>query len=103
MEASKDIVSDAFEFIWANYAKIDKATAKSYLYIYVRNKSIDFLRHQNIHEQYVQIYSELTKSYVETEYLEQDERMMHISKAMEKRRLHIPGIFSKNVIFNDKK
>ena len=48
MEASKDIVSDAFEFIWANYAKIDKATAKSYLYIYVRNKSIDFLRHQNI-------------------------------------------------------
>lgn len=64
--------------------KIDKATAKSYLYIYVRNKSIDFLRHQNIHEQYVQIYSELTQSYVETEYLEQDERMMHISKAMEK-------------------
>ena len=45
MEASKDIVSDAFEFIWANYAKIDKATAKSYLYVYVRNKSIDFLRH----------------------------------------------------------
>ena len=84
MEASKDIVSDAFEFIWANYAKIDKATAKSYLYVYVRNKSIDFLRHQNTHEQYVQIYSELTKSYVETEYLEQDERMMHISKAMEK-------------------
>lgn len=33
---------------------------------------------------YVQIYSELTQSYVETEYLEQDERMMHISKAMEK-------------------
>ena len=26
----------------------------------------------------------MTKSYVETEYLEQDERMMHISKAMEK-------------------
>jgi len=73
MEASKDIVSDAFEFIWANYAKIDKATAKSYLYVYVRNKSIDFLRHQNTHEQYVQIYSELTKSYVETEYQEQDE------------------------------
>ena len=35
MEASKDIVSDAFEFIWTNYAKIDKATARSYLYIYM--------------------------------------------------------------------
>lgn len=84
MEASKDIVSDAFEFIWINYAKIDKATAKSYLYIYVRNKSIDFLRHQNTHEQYIQLYSELTKTYVEMEYQEQDERMMNISKAMEK-------------------
>ena len=40
MEASKDIVSDAFEFIWANYAKIDKATAKSYLYVYVRTKAL---------------------------------------------------------------
>ena len=69
MEASKDIVSDAFEFIWNNYAKIDKATAKSYLYVYVRNKSID---------------SELTKTYVETEYQEQDERMLSISRAMEK-------------------
>lgn len=84
MEASKDIVSDAFEFIWNNYAKIDKATAKSYLYVYVRNKSIDFLRHQNIHEQYIQLYSELTKTYVETEYQEQDERMLSISRAMEK-------------------
>lgn len=92
MEASKDIVSDAFEFIWANYAKIDKATAKSYLYVYVRNKSIDFLRHQSTHEQYVQIYSELTKSYVETEYQEQDERMMHISKAMEKLTPHTKHI-----------
>ena len=50
----------------------------------VRNKSIDFLRHQNIHEQYIQLYSELTKTYVETEYQEQDERMLSISRAMEK-------------------
>ena len=56
MEASKDIASDAFEFIWTNYAKIDKTTAKSYLYVYVRNKCIDYLRHQNVHEQYVQLY-----------------------------------------------
>lgn len=83
-EASKDIVSDAFEFIWTNYARIDKATAKSYLYIYVRNKSIDFLRHQNIEEQYIQLYSALTEDYAETEYQEQDERMIYIRKAMEK-------------------
>lgn len=92
MEASKDIASDAFEFIWANYSKIDKATAKSYLYVYVRNKSIDFLRHQNVHEQCIQVYSELTKSYVETEYKEMDERMLNISKAMEKLTTHTKHI-----------
>ena len=82
MEASKDIASDAFEFIWTNYAKIDKTTAKSYLYVYVRNKCIDYLRHQNVHEQYVQLYIKLTESYTETEYKEYDERMMRIHKAI---------------------
>ena len=82
MEASKDIASDAFEFIWTNYAKIDKTTAKSYLYVYVRNKCIDYLRHQNVHEQYVQLYIKLTESYTETEYKEFDERMMRIHKAI---------------------
>lgn len=82
MEASKDITSDAFEFIWANYTKIDKATAKSYLYIYVRNKCIDYLRHQKVHEQYVQLYIKLTEPHAETEYQEYDERMLRIQKAI---------------------
>lgn len=82
MEASKDIASDAFEFIWNNYAKIDKATAKSYLYIYVRNKCIDYLRHQNVHEQYIQLYTKLTETHTETEYKEYDERMLRIQKAI---------------------
>ena len=102
MEASKDIASDAFEFIWANYSKIDKATAKSYLYVYVRNKSIDFLRHQNVHEQCIQVYSELTKSYVETEYKEMDERMLNISKAMEKLTTHTKHILEECYIHRKK-
>lgn len=81
-EASKDIASDAFEFIWTNYTKINKATAKSYLYIYVRNKCIDYLRHQSVHEQYAQLYLKLTETYTTTEYKEYDERMLRIQKAM---------------------
>lgn len=102
MEASKDIVSDAFEVVWTNYAKIDKATAKSYLYVYVRNKSIDFLRHQNTREQYVQLYTKLTKNYVETEYQEQDERMRHISKAMQKLTPHTKHILEECYIQHKK-
>ena len=54
------------------------------LYYYAFHLINNMEASKNTHEQYVQIYSELTKSYVETEYQEQDERMMHISKAMEK-------------------
>ena len=30
IEASKDIVSDAFEFLWNNYGKVNKVTVKSW-------------------------------------------------------------------------
>ena len=84
IEASKDIVSDAFEFLWNNYGKVNKVTVKSYLYTYVRNKSIDYLRHQNVHQQFVQLYTNLTQDYVETDYQEWDEKMLAIQKAMQK-------------------
>lgn len=88
METSKDIASDAFEYIWANYAKIDKATAKSYLYIHVRNKCIDHLRHQDVHEQYTQLYTTLTDTHAENEYKEMDERMMRVQSVMSKLTAH---------------
>lgn len=84
IEASKDIASDAFEAIWANYAKINKDTAKAYLYVYVRNKCIDFLRHQDVHQQYAKLYAKLTQDYADAEYKEWDERILRIRKAMEK-------------------
>ena len=31
-EVCRDIVSDAFEYLWRNYEKIEEATAKTYLY-----------------------------------------------------------------------
>ena len=92
IEASKDIVSDAFEFLWNNYDKVNKATVKSYLYTYVRNKSIDYLRHQNVHQQFVQLYTDLTQNYVETDYQEWDEKMLAIQKAMQKLTPHTKHI-----------
>lgn len=53
-EVSRDIASDAFEYIWKNFDRIEKATAKSYLFIYVRNRAIDYLRHQDIHYAYAE-------------------------------------------------
>ena len=50
LEASKDITSDAFEYLWLHFSEIKATTAKSYLYAYAHSKSIDYLRKLCIHK-----------------------------------------------------
>lgn len=82
-EVSRDIASDAFEYIWKNFDRIEKATAKSYLFIYVRNRAIDYLRHQDIHYAYAEFSQKLYENYTEVEFKKQDERMMKIQKVLD--------------------
>lgn len=82
-EICKDIVSDAFEYLWRNYDKIEEATAKTYLYTIIRTRCIDYLRKQNIHEEYVEFASQLTGKIIESD-LQSDTRILRIRKAMEK-------------------
>ena len=63
--------------------RIEKATAKSYLFIYVRNRAIDNLRHQDIHYAYAEFSQKLYENYTEVEFKEQDERMMKIQKVLD--------------------
>lgn len=82
-EASRDIASDAFEYIWKNYGRIEKSTAKSYLFIYVRNRAIDYLRHQDIRSLYAEMAFKLDEQFTETEYQEQDYRMHRVRQVMD--------------------
>lgn len=82
-EASRDIASDAFEYIWKNYGRIEKTTAKSYLFIYVRNRAIDYLRHQEIRSLYAEMTFKLDEQFTETEYQEQDYRMHKVRQVMD--------------------
>lgn len=86
VEVCKDIVSDAFEYLWRNYDKIEEATAKTYLYTIIRTRCIDYLRKQNIHEEYVEFTSQLTNKIIESDsqQSESDIRILRIRKAMEK-------------------
>lgn len=59
VEVCRDIVSDAFEYLWRNYDKIEEVTAKTYLYTIICTRCIDYLRKQNIHEEYVEFTSQL--------------------------------------------
>ncbi len=102
IETSKDIASDAFESIWQNFAQINKETAKAYLFTFVRNKCIDYLRHQSVHEQYTELYGEITQHYVEQEYQEMDEQTAAIRQAMKKLTPHTRHILEECYIHRKK-
>lgn len=87
-EVSRDIASEAFEYLWKNFDRMEKATAKSYLFIYVRNRSIDYLRHRDIQYAYAELAQKLYESYAEIDLGEQDERMVKIQKVMNKMTPH---------------
>lgn len=83
-EICKDIVSDAFEYLWRNYDKIEKSTAKTYLYTMIRTRCIDHLRKQNTHEEYVDFTLQLANKMIESDSQMSDARVLRIRKAMEK-------------------
>ncbi|MEY8706006.1 RNA polymerase sigma-70 factor [Bacteroides faecichinchillae] len=84
-EASRDIVHDAFEYVWRNYEKMDSATVKAYLYSIVRSRCIDYIRLQNAQEDYAEFVLKMTQDDTDTEdRLLWEERMMRIRKAMDK-------------------
>lgn len=48
-DASKDLVNDVFEYFWVNRKDIDISySAKSLLYSMVKNKAINYLRHEDV-------------------------------------------------------
>ena len=53
-ETCRDIVSDVFGQAWENIERLERATIGSYLYSCVRNKCIDYLRHDQAARQYVE-------------------------------------------------
>lgn len=53
-EECNDIVNSAYECVWNNFKKMDRSTVKAFLYASVRNRCIDYLRHRDVHNQYVE-------------------------------------------------
>lgn len=53
-DKAADVVSATFEDLWTNVDKISDKTAKSYLYVSVRNHCIDTLRRRKCHGKYIE-------------------------------------------------
>lgn len=51
-EAAKDIVSDTFGDVWADYGRLRGATVAGYMVRMVRNRSINYIRHRQVTQNY---------------------------------------------------
>lgn len=83
-ETARDIVNDAFEYLWKNIASADETTVRTLLYTIVRSRSIDHLRRQSSREQYAAHTAVAAQRYVEMAQTEPDERLSSIHTAMER-------------------
>lgn len=82
-EECHDIVSAAYEDVWRNFAQIEAATVRQYLYASVRNKCIDYLRRQSRHQHYVEFVGAVSSRYVdESHYLEQADNERLVNKVL---------------------
>lgn len=82
-ETSKDIVNDSFEFAWSKIDSIGVTNWKSYLLSYIRNKCVDYIRHQEVKKKYVEFYQKLMLESRNNGTPEYDERILHIRKVIQ--------------------
>ena len=81
-EVSRDVVNDAFEYVWKNYENFRKMNVVAILFQSVRNKSIDTFRHNKVEENYVTLYSRMF-SEEDVGVDEENEKMERIYKVLD--------------------
>lgn len=82
-EECHDIVSDAFEEVWSKMEHVKEQTVRAYLYTTVRNRCINYLRHQQVRQQYISYCEKITATYTKPDDLiEQTERDRLVERAI---------------------
>lgn len=82
-EECHDIVNDAYEDVWLKMEQIKPETVKAYLFTSVRNRCINFLRHEHVRQQYIDYCTIVTSTYVKPdELVEQTERDAMVERAI---------------------
>jgi RNA polymerase sigma-70 factor (ECF subfamily) len=79
-EACRDIVGDAFEYAWTSYNDKKVDNWKNYIFSFIRNQCIDYLRHRMVQEKYAGLYINMVSEEDSPE--EVDERILAIRNAM---------------------
>ena len=79
-EICRDIVSDVFGQAWENVERLENATVGSFLYSCVRNKCIDYLRHDQAARQDAEYLQEAVEDEEGLTPEEYEERMNNVKQ-----------------------
>lgn len=82
-EASKDIVSDCFEYVWHRHREENVKNWKAYMYSAVRNKCIDSLRKQDVKKKYAEFYARMLADDWD-EYKEEEDALSQVYTILDK-------------------
>jgi RNA polymerase sigma-70 factor (ECF subfamily) len=82
-EVCRDIVGDAFEHAWKRYDKIEVSNWKTYLYSYIRNRCVDYIRHQAVEKKYAEFFLHIY-SEKDEDYTDRDEQIAIMRKMLSK-------------------
>ena len=82
VEQSKDMVHDAFEYLWENYAAFRKQDPVAILFRRLRTKSIDVYRHSRVAENYASLYLREANEIEDVSFGEEEERIERLYKVL---------------------
>lgn len=82
-DIAKDIVNDVFTDLWPKFDPDDSSYNFSFLFTIVRNRSIDYLRHKEVHNRFAQYYIKTTEYITEAGFDEREDRLQQVFKLIE--------------------
>lgn len=81
-EVARDVVADSFENLFSHHSDMKMEEAVNYLFVTVRNRSLDYFRKQAVHKRYSE-YVSYTKERVENmRWGEHDDEVERIRRLM---------------------
>ena len=83
-ETCRDVVSDVFERLWAEYETLLPDSRLAYLFTCVRNRCIDILRHRQVKGRYAAFYSLDLKNGILASDRDEEERLARVEKVIDR-------------------
>lgn len=83
-EKCKDMIADTFEYICSHHERVQEKTVSSLLYLTLRSRCLDELRHDKVKQDYAEYYKQVTRTDADADYDEYSERMQLVKGALQK-------------------